>query len=214
MREKRSPWAESCLPFVSSGHVLPHPRQSVSRTLLLLVCAVVLAGCEMHASGVSVQTLRDDDAPISESWNTRMVISEDGRPRLVMEAQYMARHETPDSTWMVLTGADESRDRVHVVIFDAKGDTSAVVSTQRIVYHERERRFVALGDVDVRSGTERRVRSEHLSWLEATARVSTPGFATITTPTETLSGYGLDADENLQDFSMARVSGTVLIEDE
>lgn len=186
----------------------------MSRLPILILFALAMAGCEMHESGVSVQTLKDDDAPVSESWNTQMVISEDGKPRLVMEADYMARHESPDSTWMVLTGADESTDRVHVVIFDSEGDTSAVVTTQRIIYLERERRFVARGDVDARSGTERRVRSEHLSWLEATARVSTPGFATITTPTETLSGYGLDADENLQDFSMARVTGTVLIEDE
>jgi LPS export ABC transporter protein LptC len=186
----------------------------VPRFSILIFLVLAAAGCEMHESGVSVQTLKDEVAPISESWNTRMVISEDGKPRLIMEADYMARHETPDSTWMVLTGANESTDRVHVYIFDSEGDTSAVVTTQRILYHERERRFVARGNVDVRSGTERRLQSEYLSWLEATARVSTPGFATITTPTETLSGYGLDADENLQDFRMARVTGTVLIEDE
>lgn len=179
-----------------------------------LIAVLLLAGCEVHESGVTVETLREDDAPVSESWGTTMMITEDGRNRLHMRADYMARYETPDSTWMVLTGADEEADRVHVVIFDAEGDTSAVVSSQRIIWHERARRFVARGDVKADAGEERNLQSEHLSWSEQTARVSTPGFATIRTATETLSGYGLDADENLTDFTLSRVTGTVLIDDE
>ena len=175
---------------------------------------LVLAGCEVHESGVTVQTLRDDDAPVSESWGTTMMITEDGRNRLHMNADYMARYETSDSTWMVLTGADEQVDRVHVVIFNADGDTSAVVTSQRIVWNERGRRFVARGDVQADAGEERHLQSEHLAWSEQTARVSTPGFATIRTATETLSGYGLDADENLADFTLSRVTGTVLIDEE
>ena len=201
---------------LSTEPVIPDPVPSnpLRPGLLMLAVVLFLSGCEMHESGVSVQTLKDGDAPISESWDTEMVISEEGRPRLTMSADYMARYETPDSTWMVLTGADEDTDRVRVVIFDVEGDTSAVVTSQRIIYHERARRFVARGDVDVQSGEDRWLESEHLAWSEDTARVRTPGFATIRTPTETLSGYGLDADENLTDFTLARVTGTVLIEDE
>ncbi len=190
------------------------PRTLTRSTFILLLFAVLLIGCEVHETGVTVQTLRDDDAPASESWGTTMVITEDGRNRLHMQADYMARYETPDSTWMVLTGADELTDRVHVVIFDAEGDTSAVVSAQRIMWHERQRRFVARGDVQADAGEDRHLESEHLAWMESRARVTTPGFATIRTPNETLSGYGLDADENLSDFTLARVTGTVLIDEE
>lgn len=180
---------------------------------IVAISILVSTGCRVHDSGVTVQTLREDDAPVSESWGTTMMITEDGRNRLHMNADYMARYETPDSTWMVLTGADEQVDRVFVVIFDADGDTSAVVTSQRIVWHERARRFVARGDVRADAGQERSLQSEHLAWSEQTARVTTPGFATIRTPSETLSGVGLDADENLADFTLSRVTGTVLIDD-
>jgi LPS export ABC transporter protein LptC len=189
--------------------------ESVHRiSIIASFFVLILAGCEMHESEVTIQTLKDDDAPVAESWGTAMMITEDGKNRLHMNADYMARYETPDSTWMVLTGADEAIDRVYVVIFDAEGDTSAVVTSQRIVWHERGRRFVATGDVQADAGEERELDSEHLAWSERTGRVSTPGFATIQTPNETLSGYGLDADENLQEFTLARVTGTVLIDDE
>ncbi len=183
-------------------------------SLIAAIALLLMTGCELRESGVTVQTLRDDDAPVAESWGTAMMITEDGKNRLHMNADYMARFETSDSTWMVLTGADEAVDRVYVVIFDAEGDTSAVLTSQRIMWHERGRRFVATGDVQADAGEERQLESEHLAWSERTGRVHTPGFATIQTTTETLSGYGLDADENLQDFTLTRVTGTVLIDDE
>ena len=73
---------------------------------------------------------------------------------------------------------------------------------------------LAQGDVIVQARDERWLFSEHLAWSDNTSRIGTPGFATITTPMQTFSGYGLDADEDLNDFSLARVSGVVVIEDE
>jgi len=174
----------------------------------------VLAGCEMHETGATVQSLRDEDAPASEGWGTRMDISEDGIRRLTMEADYLSRFETPDSTYMVLSGADGEQDIVRVVIFDAEGDTSAVVAAHRILYFERRSQFVARGAVRVDAQDGRTLESEHLTWSEQTARVRTPGFATLRTETEVLSGYGFDADEDLTDFSLARVSGIVTTEEE
>jgi len=182
--------------------------------LFLLVTSAVFAGCEMHESGVTVQTLRDDEAPTSESWSPEMHISENGLRRLHMVAGYMARYETPDSTYLVLTATNEESERVHVYIFDVEGDSSATVISDRITYYERGRRFVAEGDVVVEAREDRWLFSEHMTWSETTSRVRTPGFATIRTPSETLSGYGLDADEDLNNFSLARVSGVVVIDNE
>ncbi len=181
---------------------------------LIIVLAVAATGCQMHESGVTVQTLLDEEAPTSESWSPNMHISENGLPRLHMKADYMARYETPDSTYMIMTALDGASKRVRVSIFDSEGDSSAVVTSDRITYFERARRFVAEGGVVVQAQNDRWLFSEHLAWTEINSRVRTPGFATIQTPSETLSGYGLDADEDLQDFSLARVSGVVMVEDE
>ena len=168
----------------------------------------------MHESGVTVQTLMEEVGPTSESWNPVMYISEEGKPRLRMEAGYMARFETPDSLYLVMSAVNAESPRVRVDIFDAEGDSSAVVRSDRITYYERERRFVAEGNVIVESTEENWIFAEHLAWSEQTARVSTPGYSTIETPTQRMSGYGLEADEDLKNFSMKRASGVVLIDDE
>ena len=196
--------------------LLPEPAFAVPKSAIPIFLTLLLGvtGCQMHESTVTVDMLREDDAPVSESWETTMMILEDGRNRLHMRAGYMARYETQDSTWLALSGGQEQADKVYVLLFDAEGDTSAVVTALQILWHERTRRFVARGDVRAVAGQERLLESEHLAWSEHTERITTPGFVTLRTPTETLSGYGLDADENLSDFTLSRVTGTVLIDDE
>lgn len=181
--------------------------------VLMLACATI-SGCQMHESGVTVDTLLADEGPTSESWNPVMYINENGLPRLVLTAEYMAQYETVDSTYMILSALTETTSRVRVDIFDANGDSSATVFSDRITYFDRERRFVANGDVIVNANDDRHIFAEHLSWSEQTKRIRTPGFSTIQTPKQTLSGYGLDADENLIDFSMERVTGTVISDEQ
>ncbi len=168
----------------------------------------------MHESGVTVQTLLEQDGPTSESWNATLNIFEDGHARVKLHAAYLANYDTPDSSYTVLMALVENQDRVRVDLFNPEGDSSAVVHADRITYYDRERRFVAEGDVVVQSAEDRWLFAEHLAWSEITSRITTPGFSTLKTPKETLSGYMLDADENLFDFSMARVTGTVQTDDE
>ena len=55
---------------------------TLARTLPTLLILLPLAlACRMHDSGVTVQTLKEENAPASESWNTSMQIMEDGKQR-------------------------------------------------------------------------------------------------------------------------------------
>ncbi len=183
-------------------------------TLALMLAFASISGCQMHESGVTVDSLLADEGPTSESWNPVMYINENGLPQLVLTAEYMAQYETVDSTYMVLSALTETTSRVRVDIFDANGDSSATVFSNRITYFDKERRFVADGNVIVNAKDNRHIFAEHLAWSEQTKRIRTPGFSTIQTPKQTLSGYGLDADENLIDFSMERVTGTVISDEQ
>lgn len=183
--------------------------------IFMLAIALSLAtGCRMHDSGVTVQSLLENEGPTSESWDPVMHISENGQRRLRMEAAYMANYESIDSTYLILSALEGTAGRVRVDIFNAEGDSSATVFANRITYYQNDRRFTAEGNVFVQAHNERFLNAEHLVWSEQTARVYTPGFATIRTPKETLSGYEFDADENLLDFSIKDVRGTLISDDE
>lgn len=190
---------------------------------ICLIGLILVAGCaRSDRPHYAEEEWENDIRPLSESWDVRYTVTEaadrDGtsRPRLNMEAGYMASFED-DSTYTLLTAEDEDdeSERVRAIIFDvAAGDTSAIVVARRIIYLDEDRRFEATGDVVVEGRDDRRMWSERLYWNERSQRVQAPGFVRIVTPRERIEGYNLHADEDLDNYTLERVTGEAEIEED
>lgn len=183
-----------------------------------LFLVLVVAACS-EVPDVWVDEEEHSGRPVSESWDVSFYVSEtdlgsvESRPRLHLEADYMASFEA-DSSFTLLR-SDEAERQVRAVIFDkATGEQSAVISANEIIYNDRDRRFTATGDVFVDASGDRQLFSERLIWHERSQNVFAPGFVRIVTPQERLEGYNLDADENLDNYRLARVTGQAQIEEE
>ncbi len=168
-----------------------------------------------------MDTVRAEGEADQESWGAHFYVTEvpsgsdQSRLRLEMIADYMARYERPDSTYMLLRGHPDSLDRrVTVLLYDAAGDSSATLTSERVLYFDQEDRFEARGNVVVVTQEGKRLESEHLIWNEADHKVRTPGFVRIIQPNERVQGYGLVADENLETYQLERVTAQVTLEDE
>ena len=177
------------------------------------------AGCGREpAPAPSMEDVRAEATPTQESWNVRYHVTETPEgsdrslPRLEIESTYMATFEAEDSTYTVMES--DSSNRVRAVIFDAKGDTSATVRATRLMLFDGDRRFEAEGNVDVVTPDEKTLQSEHLVWFEEDRQLRTPGFVRIRTPQERVQGYELVADENLETYTLRRVTGQVTVEDD
>ena len=181
---------------------------------MLLTAFSVISGCE-HRGGdaITLAELRAEREPVEELFGARIQTSENGRPRLHIEAAAMRKFETDDSTYVVLEG-DTASPRVLVRLFDENGQPSAVISADVVVRHEDEGRFEARGDVDVVTVTDRRLDAETLHWQDEERIIRSSGFVVIETPTQHLSGYELEATEDLESYRLERVTGQVIIEDE
>ena len=182
--------------------------------LILFSVSMMVHGCTLHETDVTVDSLLAEEVPDQESWSPVLRVTENGQPRMTITAGYMARFDVADSVYMHLTALDSLSERVRVQLYDKLGALNATIQANEVIYFESERRFTARGDVLVDSRGDRHLESEHLAWSEETERVTTPGFATITTPSRIMSGWGLDADENLDDLSLTRVRGVVSPEEE
>ncbi|MFT4604454.1 MAG: LPS export ABC transporter protein LptC [Rhodothermales bacterium] len=188
-------------------------RGSAMMAPRLLLLAGLVSGCTRYVPPPSIDVVQTQDGPDQETWNPTYFISEDGKPRVHIRASYMAYYDRADSTYMVLSGLDDGA-RVIVDIFDARGDSAAVLQADRVIFYDRERRMVARGNVVAVAREGRRVESEQLEWSEFERSVSTPGFARIEMPDRQLEGYGLEADEDLTNLKLTNVTGTVLVDDD
>ncbi len=171
-------------------------------------------GCQRQAPPVSIEDVRAEAQPDQESWDVRFAILNGDRPRVLVEAGYMAQFKRGDSTYVLLTPAGEdTASFVTAYLFDTTGDSTATLTADRLRYYETERRMEARGRVLVVTREGKRLESEHLEWLEVEAEVRTRGFVRITTPTERIQGYDLVADEDLETYDIARITGQVRVDD-
>lgn len=182
--------------------------------LSLLVLGLALAGCTRRGGDTIPSDVVLEDVPDQETWGVELALTMEGQPRAFVRAPYLARFEHEDSTFTRF-GPATSLDttRVRVDVFDEFGEPSAVVESDRLTYLDEDRRFLAEGRVIVHTETGKTLRSEELTWDEAARRLRTDGFVRITTPEEQLQGYRLDADENLDTYTLAQITGQVLVED-
>ena len=176
---------------------------------------IFLSGCfESNVVPPTMEEIRAEQRPDQESWYARFDVLDGDKPRLQIHADYIAKYEDPDSTYMVLQGHPDSlQSRVIAYIFDEVGDSSATIYSNQMIYFEEDRRFEAHGEVLVLTRENKQLQTEYLIWMEVERTVNTEGFVRITSPTEKIQGYDLKADEDLENYEIARITGEAIVDD-
>ncbi|MEL6445291.1 MAG: LPS export ABC transporter periplasmic protein LptC [Bacteroidota bacterium] len=202
-------------PKIDEGRLYGWPRYCAWAVLVL---AVALAGCRRDSATVPAD-LDLEERPDQESWDATLLVTRDAQPRARLAAPYLARYDQADSSYALFQplpdSARASSDtvRVEVQLYDEAGEPSAFMTADQLRYFDRRQRFEAQGNVHVVTADEKRLYSEHLAWDEQSRRVTTDGFVRIVTLTEQIQGYRLNADESLDTYTIARVTGQVEVEE-
>lgn len=181
----------------------------------VVLALVLLAGCA-RSHDEALPTEADLAAvPDQESWDAVLHVDEGGRPRLVLDAPYLARFDRPPDSLFVRLGPDPmggDSARVRVEIYDEAGAPSATVRADRLVYYDEERRFVAEGGVEVTTASDRRLESEQVAWDERRQQLRADGYFRFVSPAERVQGVGLVASEDLSRYAFRQGSGELEVE--
>jgi hypothetical protein len=187
----------------------------------LATLALLAAGCRAGEEAAPPPAAPEGPPPpVQVSYDARFAMRQGPRPRAFLRAGRMERYETEDSLYTLLLPDTLATPppalppgRVRAQLFDAAGDSSATLFADRLRHLEREERFEAFGRVVVTTVTGKRLETEYLTWEEARREIRTPAFVRITTPTETVAGNGLVADESLETYQIGRFSAEVEVEE-
>lgn len=187
----------------------------------LLMCLVVgglflMGACEYRArtdrNAVPPDSLLKD-GPSQVSRDARFTMNRGGTRRAIIQADQMRQYTTDDSTYSVWRTLHDS-SRVRSFVFDEKGDSSATIIADSVLYFTQEGRFEAYGNVVVETNEGKRLESEHLRWNQIDRTIRTRRFVRITTPTEDVRGNGLVADEDLDTYQIGRFTAEVEVDEE
>jgi len=125
----------------------------------------------------------------------------------------MEQYRTADSSYSVWRSMRDTA-RVRVYLFNERGDSSATVTADSLVFQTQKGLLDAYRNVVVVTEENKRLETEHLTWTQADRKIRTKRFVRIRTPTEVVQGNGLIADENLETYQLGRFAAEVEIDDE
>lgn len=189
-------------------------RSLESVGLVLVLSLLLTVGCEHRARSGEGETPPDSlrkEGPSQVTRDARFVMNEAGRRRAIIRAEQMQQFRTEDSTYSVWRTLGDSV-RVRSYVFE-EGDSSATITADSVVFFNEEGRFEAYGDVVVVTQEDRRLESEHLTWLQSDRTIRTRRFVRIKTPSEDVRGNGLVADEDLETYQIGEFTAEVDVEE-
>jgi hypothetical protein len=177
----------------------------------ILVVSLVLGAC----SRADIPTGQIDQAQrpaLQESWDIVLNVSNQGVPRMKLAAWHMERYDDPDSLFTFFEHNPQvAGDVVRATFFDTVGVESAVLTAESVRFDEESEHLIAVGDVRVISSSGRLLESETLHWDQAERTIEVPGSVYLQTEDETIRGFDLVADENLDTYVIRRITGTVVV---
>jgi LPS export ABC transporter protein LptC len=169
-----------------------------------MVSLCALLGCEEKIKPSVLQGIDSQSLPQQESWNSRIVLSDSGRVKAIIQATYVRVFQSPAET-QLLNG-------MVVHFYDAEGKETSVLTAEAGTVDENTKNLEATGNVVVISSDSTQLRTQKLYWDNKRQLIHTPEFVRINAPKERLQGYGFESDQHLQRYRIFRVSGETVPE--
>ena len=149
--------------------------------------------------------MKDSLTHKTESWNVHMRLLEGGKKQVILTSPYAATYEKDSGTETHFKGP------VKIAIKDSTGKITTTVSCDKAVFNSNKSIFDFTGHVVVKTDKKKTLRSEFLKWLQNTHKIETPDYVVITTPKDSIAGYGLKSNENLSNYVIKKVKGRVSV---
>lgn len=151
---------------------------------------VLLAGFGCSKDESNAPAL-DRDVPDQIIENSTIIFSEEGIKSATIFAQYVAVYEKLDL---------KKAKKLHVDFYAQNGSQTSVLLADSGVIREGKQKVEALGNVVVTTQQGVKLTTESLRWDPQTAKIVTDDFVTITKGQDVITGYGLEADQELKHF--------------
>lgn len=174
-----------------------------------IIYFIVLSGALLAAGGCSgdnkvepprINLTSTDSIPSQESFNTTVTFSDSGKVKAVLTAGRIRIFSKFNYTLI---------DSNAKVDFYKDGVYSSTLTGRRGKIYDATKDVEVYEDVKLVSTDGSVLTTNKLYWVNKTQRIKSDEFVHITTKTEDIQGYGFEADQNLKNYVIYKVSGQV-----
>ncbi len=185
--ESRVPYAETSMP-------------SICRMLVLAAAVCfVMAGCNERKLTPPRGGIDGTGLPDQESWDSHITFSDSGLVKAVVQAGHIRMYDERRETLL--------DSGIVVDFFGKDGQHSSRLTANRGRVDDATKDLEAFDNVVFVSDSGTVVTTEYLYWENTRRKVRSDRFVHVKAPKEELQGYGFEADQNLKNYVIYRVSG-------
>src|SRR5689334_5623092 len=169
---------------------------------LILATSLTWIGCNPRENPKPVVY----DGPITEGENVELLYVEKDALKLKVTAKKI--QEFP-------SGDREFPEGVYMEFYDETGKVSSTLKANHAYYFHKENKWRGRGNVEVINNEKKeQLNSEELFWQPDTKRIFTEKFVTIRQQGDIIYGTGLDAAQDLSEYSISHPEGEITVDEE
>jgi LPS export ABC transporter protein LptC len=163
---------------------------------LLLIIALIFFSC----SGGDLKEPLEYNGPISEAENVELYYSEKDIIKVKMITPLMHEFKNQDR---------ECPKGIYLEFFDESGKLESTLKANHAYYFKEQNQWRGRGDVIVKNiQKNEQLNTEELFWKQSDKKIFTDKFVTIRQQDDVIYGEGLDAKEDMSDYTINKISGT------
>jgi LPS export ABC transporter protein LptC len=161
----------------------------------LLFLSMVALAC----GNAEVKEIQEYKGPLREIENMELFYSESSLVKAKMRAPLV---------YEFINGDREFPKSIHIEFYDALGKLESTLDANEAYFFKEENKWRGRGDVVVKNIAKReQLNTEELFWKPTQHKIFTEKFVTIRQQGDVIYGEGMEANEDLSDFEITRVTG-------
>lgn len=169
--------------------------------ILIFTSVIILNACSQNEIREPVEY----KGPLSEAEDVELFYSENNMVKVKLEAALLYEFKSQDR---------EFPKGIYIEFFDEFGKLESTLKANEAYFFKKDNLWRGRGNVEVKNiKNNEQLNTEELFWKQTEKRIYTDKFVTIRQQGDVIYGEGLDAKEDLSDYTIHKLSGELEVKE-
>jgi len=171
----------------------------VTKIFIFFVLVFSITSCDNEKVKPKVDlTLEGENLPVQESWNSKIIFSENGIIKGILYTDHLRDYKKPKEKLLT---------KVKVEFFDKTGKKTSQLTSKRGKIDDITQDMYAIDSVvAINDSMKVKLETDELMWRKKDQKIVSDKFVRITTADEIIEGYGFVSDQNIQNYVIRNVT--------
>jgi len=166
---------------------------------LVFILSLLIISCDNQKIKPQVDlTMEEENLPIQESWNSKILFTENGKLKGILYTDYLEAYKKPKEKLL---------KNVKVEFFNNSGTKTSQLTSKRGRINDATQDMYAIDSVvAINDSAKVKLETDELMWRKKDEKIVSDKFVRITTETEIIEGYGLVSDQSIENYVIKNVT--------